>query len=247
MRGALEFTILDETEDLLVVEKPAGVLIHPTKPGGPRTLWDDARDLLAYEIANGGQVSIVNRLDRETSGVVLMAKTAAAAREMTMAMAAGRVRKEYLALVFGWPKRDRFEVDAPLRRLGEVAESAIWLKRGVDPGGAEAKTAFEVLERRERLASKGGGRYSLVRALPKTGRTHQIRVHLAHAGYPVVGDKIYGPDEQWYLRFIEEGWTKAMQEALWLPQHALHSAALAVDGREWRSRASGLMPGVNVT
>ncbi|MGC1479294.1 MAG: pseudouridine synthase, partial [Chthoniobacterales bacterium] len=69
MRGALEFTILDETEDLLVVEKPAGVLIHPTKPGGPRTLWDDARDLLAYEIANGGQVSIVNRLDRETSGV----------------------------------------------------------------------------------------------------------------------------------------------------------------------------------
>lgn len=232
------FTILDETEELLVVDKRAGVLIHPTKPGGPRTLWDDARDLLAYEIANGGQVSIINRLDRETSGVVLLAKTSAAAREAAMAMAAGRVRKEYLALVFGWPEWDQIEVDAPLLRLGEVGPTRIWLKRGVHPDGAEARTGFEVVERSERA---DGERYALVRARPRTGRTHQIRVHLAHAGFPVVGDKIYGPDEMWYLRFIEGGWTDEMAEALWMVRQALHSAALEIEwrgeARKWRGRA----------
>ncbi len=236
----MSFTIVDETEELLVVDKAAGVLIHPTKPGGPRTLWDDARDLLVYEIANGGQVSIVNRLDRETSGLVLLAKTAAAAREATMAMAAGKVRKEYLALVFGWPEWDRLVVDAALLRLGEVGSSRIWLKRGVHPDGAVARTSFEVVERVE---WPGGKRVAVVRARPETGRTHQIRVHLAHVGYPVVGDKIYGPDEAWYLRFIEGGWTAEMAEALWLPRQALHSAALGVEWRggwrEWRGRALG--------
>ncbi len=237
-----DFTILDETEELLVVDKPAGVLIHPTKPGGPRTLWDDARDLLAYEIANGGQVSIINRLDRETSGVVLLAKTSAAAREAAMAMAAGRVRKEYEALVFGWPEWDRTDVAAPLLRLGEVGPTRIWLKRGVHPEGAEARTEFEVIDRAER---PDGQRFAWVRARPQTGRTHQIRVHLAHVGFPVVGDKIYGPDETWYLRFIETGWTAELAEALWLPRHALHSAALEIDWRgevrEWRSPSAGVL------
>ncbi len=228
----VRFTIVDETEELLVVDKAAGVLIHPTTPGGPRTMWDDARDLLAYEIANGGQVSIINRLDRETSGLVLLAKTAAAAREAAMAMAAGKVRKEYRALVFGWPEWERLDVEAPLRRAGEVEESRIWLKRGVHPGGADARTGLEVLEQAE---WSGGRQVALVRARPTTGRTHQIRVHLAHVGSPVVGDKIYGPDEGWYLRFIEDGWTEKMAEALWLPRHALHSAGLAIEWRgDWR-------------
>ncbi len=236
-----KFTIVDETEELLVVDKEAGVLIHPTKPGGPRTLWDDARDLLAYEIANGGQVSIINRLDRETSGLVLLAKNSAAAREAAMAMAAGWVRKEYLALVFGWPDWERVVVDAPLLRVGEVAKSRIYLKRGVHPDGAEARTEFEVVERAE---WPGGRRVTLVRARPMTGRTHQIRVHLAHAGFPVVGDKIYGPDEGWYLRFIAGGWTPEMAVALWLPRHALHSAGLAVtwrgEERRWVSARVGV-------
>lgn len=157
-----------------------------------------------------------------------------------MAMAAGRVRKEYLALVFGWPEWERLEVDAPLLRLGEVAESRIWLKRGVNAAGAEARTGFEVVERAE---WPGGRRVALVRARPVTGRTHQIRVHLAHVGFPVVGDKIYGPDEGWYLRFIEGGWTDEMAAALWLPRHALHSATLGVTWRgayrEWRGAAVG--------
>lgn len=221
----VNFTVIDETADLLVVNKPAGILVHPTKPGGPVTLWDGLRDLLAYEIANGGQVSIINRLDRETSGLTLVAKSAAAARTCAMAMQAGCIQKEYLAITLGWPTERRFVVDAPMLRLGEVAATAIWLKRAVHSDGAAARTEFEVLEKWEHPVA---GRIAVVRARPITGRTHQIRVHLAHHGFPVLGDKIYGPDEQWYLRFVESGWTEQMQQALILPRHALHSKSLAV-------------------
>ncbi len=241
----VNFAVLAETEELLVVDKPAGVLIHPSKPGGPRTLWDELRALLAYELATGGQVSIINRLDRETSGVVLIAKHRAAARACATAMRDGRVAKEYEAIVHGWPAEDRFVVDAPIRRLGEVAPSKIWLKRAVHAGGAAAVTEFAVAGR---FLGPGGGAMARVRARPLSGRTHQIRVHLAHAGHPVVGDKIYGPDEDWYLRFIAQGWTDEMARALLLPRHALHSAALslAFDGRqfEWRSPLPGDMRGL---
>jgi 23S rRNA pseudouridine1911/1915/1917 synthase len=76
----------------------------------------------------------------------------------------------------------------------------------------------------------------LIRAIPRTGRTHQIRVHVSSIGYPIVGDKIYGSDEQLYLRFIGTGWTPELEQRLLLPRHALHSAKLAVEGqREWTS------------
>ena len=95
------FRILGETTDLLAVEKPPFLLVHPSKPGGPVTLWDRLRELLAYEVASGGQVSLINRLDRETSGIVLVAKNAVAARACSMAMARGEIGKEYMAIVTG--------------------------------------------------------------------------------------------------------------------------------------------------
>lgn len=217
-RNQVEFGILGETEDFLAVDKPAGLLVHPTKPGGPRTLWDGLCDLLGYELATGGQVSIVNRLDRETSGVVVVAKTARAARAAGLAMQRREVRKEYLALVFGWPDWEEREVDAPILRLGEVGPTAIWLERGVHPDGAPSRTRFRV----EHCGEWEGGRYALVRAWPLTGRTHQIRVHLAHVGFPVIGDKIYARGRHHYLHFVAGGWTPEMAGVLWLPRQALH-------------------------
>src|SRR5258708_3991670 len=77
-----DFTIIDETQDYIVVDKPTQLLIHPSKPDGARSLWAELRQLLVFEIANGGQVSVINRLDRETSGIVLVAKTAGAPRPL---------------------------------------------------------------------------------------------------------------------------------------------------------------------
>src|SRR2546430_12386285 len=100
---APRFKIIDETDDYIVVDKPAFLLTHPTKPDQRTTLWKELRDLLAFEIANGGQVSIVNRLDRETSGVVLVAKTSAAARRFGLLMQERRLQKEHLAIGWDWP------------------------------------------------------------------------------------------------------------------------------------------------
>jgi len=239
-RDQAQFDILGETPDLLAVDKPAGLLVHPTKPGGPRTLWDGLGELLAFELINGGGVSIINRLDRETSGVVLVAKNASAARQCSMAMQRGGIRKRYLAIVWGWPDPEEFEVSEPILRVGEVAPSAIWLKRGIHPLGAPSRTKFRVAGR---YMHPRAGRIALVEAEPLTGRTHQIRVHLAHSGTPVVGDKIYGPDENWYLRFMEEGWTGAMAGALHLRRHALHSTELALDFSGHPYRWTSPLPG----
>jgi 23S rRNA pseudouridine1911/1915/1917 synthase len=231
--GAPRFKVIDETADYIVVDKPAFLLTHPTKPDQRITLWRQLRELLAFEIANGGQVSIVNRLDRETSGLVLVAKTTAAARRFGLLMQQQRLHKEYFAIAWGWPEWETTTVDAPLGRQGKHQASAIWLKQMIHSRGVAAVTEFH-FERRFTRSTSSGDQFALVRAIPKTGRTHQIRVHLASLGHPIVGDKIYGPDEQLYLKFIETGWTKKLEHALLLPRHALHSAKLAIENeKEW--------------
>jgi 23S rRNA pseudouridine1911/1915/1917 synthase len=230
--SSLDFRIVDEADDYLVVDKPPFLLIHPSKPNGAPTLWAALRELLAFELVNGGQVSIVNRLDRETSGLVLIAKNAQAARRFGRAMERRQIEKEYLAIVHGWPDWETTLVDAPLTRQGEHAPSTIWLKQAIHPQGAAALTEFRVEERFVRQ----DGRFAIVRALPKTGRTHQIRVHLSHLGHPIVGDKIYGPNEKLYLRFIETGWSEELERKLLLSRHALHSARLRFDDDlDWQS------------
>jgi 23S rRNA pseudouridine1911/1915/1917 synthase len=223
----VDFSIIAETDEYAVVNKPPLLLAHPTKPNGPRTLWGELRQLFAFEIQNGGQVSIVNRLDRETSGLVLVAKTATAARRFGLLMQQNRIGKEYHAVTWGWPEWDTLVVDKPIGRLGKYGASAIWLKQAIMTGGAPARTELFVEQRFDRNA---GGRFSVIRAVPRTGRTHQIRVHLADAGHPIVGDKIYGPNERFYLEFIETGWTTHLEAELLLPRHALHSSMLSIEG-----------------
>ncbi len=152
---AHDFSIVAEGDDFIVVEKPPFLLVHPTKPTGARTLWGELKHLLAFEIANGGQVSIVNRLDRETSGLVLVAKNAAAARRFGLMMQEQRIAKEYLAIVWGWPEWDSESVDAPLVRQGIHEPSPIWLKQTIHPAGAAGAHRFTV---ERRFCSRRGRR-----------------------------------------------------------------------------------------
>ncbi|HEY3600735.1 MAG TPA: RNA pseudouridine synthase [Chthoniobacterales bacterium] len=229
-----KFRLVAETDDYLVVDKPPFLLIHPTKPDGTPTLWAALRELLAFELVNGGQVSIVNRLDRETSGLVLIAKNLPSARRFGRAMERREIEKEYLAIVFGWPEWETTTVDAPLTRQGEFAPSRIWLKQMIHECGAPAVTEFRVVRRFVR-PNHPARWFAIVRAIPRTGRTHQIRVHLAHLGHPIIGDKIYGPNEKLYLQFIETGWTAELERELLLPRHALHSARLRLrDEFDWQ-------------
>ncbi len=224
------FTVLEETDDWLAVNKPAPLQIHPSKPADAGlTLWDGLRELLRYELVNGGQVSIINRLDRETSGVVLVAKTGAMARELGKAMMRRQMRKTYLAIVHGWPDWEENEVDQPMLRQGEVMDSRVWVKQRVHPDGAPCQTTFRVARRfMKDIADRGALPFALVEAEPHTGRMHQIRVHLQHLGHSIVGDKLYGVDEGCYLEFMETNWTPSLEARLLLPRQALHSRLLEV-------------------
>jgi 23S rRNA pseudouridine1911/1915/1917 synthase len=146
------------------------------------------------------------------------------------------IEKEYLAIVHGWPGWEATQLDAPLARQGGQGTSAIWLKQTIHPEGAPALTEFRVEKRFVRRSAGREDPFAILRAIPRTGRTHQIRVHLAHLGHAIVGDKIYGPNERLYLRFIETGWTNELANQLLLPRHALHSARLRIDDQfDWRS------------
>lgn len=218
------FRVIDETDDWVVVDKPAPLIVHPANNKPEPTLLGGLQSLFSYEIANGATFGIVTRLDRETSGVVLVAKHTAAARELGMIFERREAAKEYLAIVIGWPGQEDWICDVPIRRAGDFRESDIWVRQVVDQSGKECLTRFLVQERFTRKE----GRFALVRCFPQTGRMHQIRVHLAHSGFPIVGDKIYSGDGGEYLTWMAGGWSESLAETLLLPRHALHASRLGV-------------------
>lgn len=233
--------ILHEDDRVIAVAKPAGLLVHPA---GTRFTW--ALVSMAKLRWPDHRVDLVHRLDRDTSGVILLTKDREANVFLKEAIVAGQVEKEYLALAKGripWEQRD---VHAPIGFRGET----IRIQMAVREDGLPAHTTFTVRARTDTL--------TLVHCGLHTGRTHQIRVHLDHVGHAILGDRLYGVPESVFLDTLEHGVTDATVAATGAPRHALHAhrtvvphpdggelelvAPLADDMERWWEGAGGSTP-----
>ena len=188
--------ILYEDNDLIVINKPAGMVVHPSRGHWTGTLVS----ALAWHF--GGQLSgvrgpsrpgIVHRLDRDTSGAILVAKNDMIHGKLAALFQEKRIRKEYFAIAWGSPNLDRDMINQPIGHHPKHREKMAILKN--DPEAKESQTFYEVIERFRGITT--------FRALPKTGRTHQIRLHLAHIGCPILCDTLYGKQSQITLAEIE--------------------------------------------
>lgn len=200
---------------LVVVDKPAGLPMHPTARYHLGTLVTQLEQRYGKDGA-----SPAHRLDRETSGLVVCGRTLEATQRLGRLFHDGLVDKEYLALVEGHPKDDAFDVDAPIAEGTELIRIAVRIDRDE---GRPAQTHFRVVARFER----NGEPFSLLRAFPRTGRQHQIRIHASVAGFPLVGDKMYGPDPNFFDRFSKHALEPEAWDKLRLPRHALHAARIS--------------------
>jgi 23S rRNA pseudouridine1911/1915/1917 synthase len=209
------FDIIFEDADLLVVNKSAGLVCHPTKNGEMSSLIGRAR----LHLGKPAQPHLVNRLDRETSGVVLIAKNPETAGELGKILESRAVEKEYLAIVHGHVAAEQGTIDAP---LGRDEHSIVAVKDCVRPDGARSQTEFWV----EQKFSRAEGDFTLLRIVPRTGRKHQIRIHLAHIGHAIVGDKLYGGDDDSYLALVQNRLTGAHRAKLIFQNHALHARSI---------------------
>lgn len=214
--------ILHEDEELLVVNKPAGLVCHPTKGDALSSLISRVR----LHLGESARPHLINRLDRETSGVTLIAKNDEVARELRRLWENREVEKQYLAIVHGHVRDEQGLIDAP---LGKDERSRVVIKDCVRPDGSPSQTEFRV----ERCFTRAEGEFSLLRVVPRTGRKHQIRIHIAHLGHPIVGDKLYGGDEDLYLALVEDRLTQEQRARLLLPHHALHAARISF---RWRDK-----------
>ena len=219
------FEVLYEDAELLVINKPAGLVCHPTKGD----VYSSLISRLRLYVGAGVPSHLVNRLDRETSGVILAVKGDQRVGKIKQLFAEREVTKEYLAIVHGHVSADSGGCAEP---LGRDEASVVAVKDCVRPDGSVARTDFTVEQRFERVIpdpkpeTQDPRPFTLLRVRPHTGRKHQIRIHLAHLGHPIVGDKIYGGDERLYLDFVERRLTEEQRRRLILPCHALHAESL---------------------
>lgn len=213
----IPIVVLYEDEDLVAVNKPPGMVVHPARGHWTGTLASALQFHFGPTLSGAGgptRPGIVHRLDRDTSGVLLVARSDQAHARLAAQFAERSIQKEYFAIVAGVPQRDRDQIDRPIGPHPHTREKmAIRTEPNV---GRPSQTFFEVLER-----FKG---FAALRVLPKTGRTHQIRVHLCHAGFPVLCDRQYGGRSQ-----ITRGEIRGCPDdnTLLLDRHALHARRIS--------------------
>ncbi len=209
--------VLYEDDQIVVVNKPPGMVVHPARGHWTGTLAGALQYHFGPSLSGSGgptRPGIVHRLDRDTSGVLLVARSDQAHARLAAQFARRSIEKEYYAIVAGVPQRDRDRIDQPIGVHPHTREK---MAIRTDPdAGRPAETFFEVLER-----FKG---FATLRVLPKTGRTHQIRVHLCHAGFPVLCDRQYGGRAQ-----ITRGDIRGQPSdvTVLLQRHALHARKLS--------------------
>lgn len=220
--------ILYEDEQLIVLNKPAGLVVHPGAGNWTGTLVNALIHHCGDSLSGIGGVrrpGIVHRLDKDTSGVMVAAKTDQAHRALSNAFAdhgrSGGLERAYLALVWGVPARMAGTVDAPLGRAADRTRRAV--VREDHPDARHAITHFAV---RERFAMGAQAVASLLECRLETGRTHQIRVHMAHIGHPLIGDDDYGRAFRTKANRLPEG---LRERVLAFPRQALHAYLLAFD------------------
>lgn len=206
----LSLDILYEDAGVIVVNKPAGMVVHPAPGNASGTL---VHAVLSYApevitVGDAHRPGIVHRLDKETSGLLLIAKSEAARSALQSQFKARTIKKTYLALCVGRVQPERGLIHKPIAR-----DPSNRRRMAVVVNGKEATTQYAVLEVFTHREGEGGTAYSLVRVHPLTGRTHQIRVHLASIGYPLVGDALYGMRRDPLTRRVT-------------PRHLLHASEL---------------------
>ena len=222
----IPLNIVYEDDQLIVIDKPSGLVVHPAAGHPTGTLVNALIAHCGDSLSGIGGVKrpgIVHRLDKDTTGLMVVAKTDRAHQALSEQFAdhgrTGPLQRGYLALVWGAPDRPKGTIDAPIDRHPHARD-----KMAVRPGGREAITHWQVLERFPGLDKKPLA--SLIECRLETGRTHQIRVHLAHLGHPLIGDSTYGPGFRTKAALLAQAAREALQD---LGRQALHAYLLGFE------------------